>query len=183
MDINDLKKSWATLNHDDLDKGQLQKMIRVKNHPTLQKLRIKLLTEIILLTLFLFIYYDALDGNKKPVYINLLLISGILLFIINNAIGYLFVKKMIYLPNIVSSIQRQIVILNRMFALSIISSVFYSVTLLLFLTVSIDFTNTKYFILIGILLAFSVMFFVSFKTWNARINHFRQLLADFKNYT
>ena len=58
MELNDLKSGWQNAGGVFKSQEDLQRMTKVTNHPSLKKIRAKLIAETIGLTLFLFIYYD-----------------------------------------------------------------------------------------------------------------------------
>ena len=65
MELDDLKSGWQNAGGDLKSETDLQRMTRIANHPSIKKIRTKLIIESIVLLLILFIYYDWFDGNKK----------------------------------------------------------------------------------------------------------------------
>jgi hypothetical protein len=179
MNIDDLKSDWQRAGEQPHSEKELAMMTRVRNHPVLSKLRIKFVTEIVALTALLFLYYDALDGAEKPLYINAFLVLGISLFILNNALGYFQIQNPVITGNIRESLAHQRGILKKLAVLSLVSSVVYATALLLFLTYQTAFTQRKYIIMSGLIVAFVLMFYYSWISWKRKISHFSQLEADF----
>jgi cation transport ATPase len=179
MNIDDLKSDWHRVGNEPLSEKELAMMTRVRNHPSLRKLRIKFMTEIVALTALLFLFYDGFDGAEKPLSINILLITSIVLYIINNALGYSQIQNPSVKGNIREALAGQAHSLKRLAVLSLISSIVYAAALLFFLTYQTAFTQRKYIILSVLIIAFVLMFYYSWISWQRKIAHFRQLEADF----
>jgi uncharacterized membrane protein len=181
MDINDLKADWKNAGGSSINEANLKIMTKINEHPTLRNIRIKLIIEAIALIILLLIYYDGFDGAKKPWFLNLSLVFSILIYITNNVLGYFFTKNPIRADNISLSIHNQILVLRRLSVFSILSSVFYASTLIMFFSVSIKFTTIKYFLLACVILIFAIMFYFSYKKWQTKIDHFSHLLSGYLN--
>nr|WP_295928357.1 hypothetical protein [uncultured Dyadobacter sp.] len=179
MNIDDLKSDWQQDGSEPLSETQLAAMTRVRNHPSLHKLRIKFLTEIAALGAFLFVYYDGLDGAAKPLLVNALLIISILLYMFNNALGYFQIQNPSVTGNIRNALAKQAHALKRLAVLSLVSSIVYATALLIFLTYQTAFTQRKYIILSALIVAFVLLFYYSWISWQRKIAHFKQLEADF----
>jgi hypothetical protein len=179
MELNDLKSDWQNAGGAFKSKADLTRMTKVINHPSLKKIRIKLITETIGLLLFLFIYYDWFDGNQKPFYANFLLISGLLLYIFNDVIGYISLMK----PGIETNLKQFIhVYLVRIKRLSIFSSVIsflYGVSIVVFFTSTINFTKEKSLLLLFFIVVCFQMYFFVFRMWSKWINDLTQQVKDF----
>lgn len=179
MNIDDLKSDWRRAGAEPATEKELAMMTRVRNHPTLRKLRIKFMTEIAALTAMLLLYYDGLDGAEKPLLVNVLLIISIVLYILNNALGYFRIQNPSVGGNIKEALARQAHALKRLAVLSMVSSVVYAVALLFFLTYQMVFNQRKYIILSALIVTSILMFYYSWISWQRKIGHFRQLEADF----
>ncbi|MCF0070071.1 hypothetical protein LZD49_06280 [Dyadobacter sp. CY261] len=179
MNIDDLKSDWQHADQEIHSEKELAMMTRVRNHPVLRKLRVKFVAEIIALTAFLFLFYDAFDGNQKPLFVNILLIISILLYIINNALGYSQIQNPSVNSDIRASLARQTQRLKKMAILSLSSSVFYAGALVFFLTYRTVFTQHKYIILSILIFVFMLMFYYSGISWQRKIRHFKQMQEDF----
>lgn len=179
MNIDDLKSDWHRAGQESLSEKELAMMTRVRNHPSLRKLRVKFMMEIAALTALLFLFYDGLDGAQKPLIVNILLIVSIVIFITNNALGYLHIQNPVVSGNIREALARQARSLKRLAALSLASSVVYAATLLFFLTYQTAFTQRKYIILSTLIVSFLLLFYYSWISWQRKIARFRQLEADF----
>jgi len=179
MELNDLKSGWQNAGGAFRSEADLQKMTRIARHPSLKKIRIKLIMETIGLVFFLFVYYDWFDGDKKPFYVNLLLVSSLLLYISNDVIGYISITRPIRGINLKLSIQNYLIRLKHLSFFSLIISLLYSVSLIVFFTSVINFTKEKRLILAGIIIVLFQMLLLSFKIWSKRINKLKQQVNDF----
>jgi hypothetical protein len=179
MELNDIKSVWKDAGKISKSEAALYQMTKITNHPALKKIRTKYIFEIIGLVVFLLIYYNWFDGEKKPLYANLLLISAILLFIFNDVIGYLFMLKPIEGSNLKTSIHNYFVRVRRLSIFSIIISFLYSISIVIYFTSVISFAKEKYLILIGIIVTLLVMTYFSSKIWSIWIKNLKQQIKDF----
>ncbi len=179
MELNDLKSVWQNAGSSSKSEADLYHMTKIANHPSLKKIRTKLILETIGLVSFLLIYYNWFDGDKKPLYANLLLITAILLYLFNDVIGYLFMLKPIKGPNLKKSIQNFFVRIKRLFVFSIIISLLYSISIVIFFTSVISFTKEKYLILIGVVVTLLVMTYLSSRIWSNWIKNLKQQVEEF----
>jgi hypothetical protein len=179
MNIDDLKSDWQRAGDESLSEKELAMMTRVRNHPTLRKLRVKFMTEIAALTALLFVFYDGFDGAEKPLSVSIILIISIVLYILNNAWGYLHIQNPSVSGNIREALVRQVHSLKRLALFSMSSSIVYAAALLYFLTYQTAFTQRKYIILSALIITFLLLFYYSWISWQRKITHFKQMEADF----
>ena len=179
MELNELKSGWQNAGGTFKSQEDLQRMTKVTNHPSLKKIRTKLIAETIGLTLFLFIYYDWFDGDQKPLYANLLLVAALLLYISNDVLGYISISGPVMEQNLKISIQRYLMRIKRLAVFSLIITVLYSTAILIFFTSVIHFTKEKRFILLGCIIVLCQMILISYKTWGKWIRNLKQLINDF----
>ena len=179
MEPNDLKSDWQNAGGAFKSEADLQRMTKITNHPSLKRIRTKLIVETIGLVLFLFVYYDWFDGDKKPFYANLVLVSGLLLYIFNDVIGYISIIKPIMERNLKLSIQNYLVRIKRLSVFSLIVSFLYGIAIIVFFTSVINFSKEKNLILAGIIVVLFQMITLSFKTWTKRIKNLKQQVKDF----
>ncbi|MEO6284077.1 MAG: hypothetical protein ABIN80_03125 [Dyadobacter sp.] len=179
MNIDDLKSGWQNAGGQTHNEKELEMMIKIQNHPSLKKIRLKLIIEAILLTILLFVYYDGFDGAEKPFYVNALLVASAVMYVTNNLLGFFLIKNPIHAANIKLALARQVATLKKISAFSMLSSVIYGASLLLFLTSEIVFTQRKYIILAGLIVGFVLLFYYSMINWQRKIAHFKTLEGEF----
>ena len=179
MELNDLKSNWQNAGGVFKSEIELLNMTKITHHPSLKKIRIKLISEIIFLVLFLIIYYDWFDGDKKPFYANIVLVTGLLLYITNDIIGYVAIAKPISGLNLKLSITNYLAKIKRVAIFSLVFSFFYSVSLIVFFTSVIHFTREKRFLLLGLAIILFQLMFWSFRIWTKWIKSLKQQVRDF----
>jgi len=179
MELNDLKSSWQNAGGHFKGKTELADMTRITHHPSLKKIRRKLIAETIFLLFFLFIYYDWFDGDQKPLYANLVLVIGLLLYIANDIIGYISVAKPIHGSNLKLSISSYFSGIKRLAVFSLTFSLLYSICLIVFFTSVIHFTREKRLLLVALAILLFQLIFWSFRVWNRRIKSLVEQVKDF----
>ncbi len=179
MDLDDLKSTWKNAGSHDLQKNELLRLTQINNHATLRGMRYKLIIEIVVFTGFLALYYDAFDGDQKPVYANVMLVLSLVAFITGNVAAYYFTKNPIQGNNIKASLETRLLILRRIVRFWVVSSIIYSVSLLVFLSSSITFTNTKYGIILTLAIIAAIALYASFQKWKDKLQHFKKLVDNF----
>jgi len=179
MELNDLKSNWQNAGGTFKSEADLLNMTKITYHPSLKKIRIKLIVESIFLLLFLVIYYDWFDGDKKPFYANMILVTGLLLYIANDVIGYIAIAKPISGLNLKLSITNYFAKIKRLAILSFTFSFLYSISLIVFFTSVIHFTREKRFLLLGLTVILFQLMFLSFRVWTKRIKSLKQQVIDF----
>jgi len=179
MEINDLKSGWQSIEVPFKSEADLLKMTQIKNHPSIRSIRTKLIMETISMVLFLTVYYDWFDGDKKPLFANALLVIGLLLYIATDVIGYISISKRIHGADLKISLDRYLAKIRSLANYSLISSILYSVSFLLFFSSVIQFTKEKSFILLGLVIVMVQMVFWSQRIWRKWINSLQQQVKEF----
>jgi hypothetical protein len=179
MELNDLKAGWQNTTGEFKSEEDLQRMTRMVNHPSIKKIRTKLVIETITLVFFLLIYYDWFDGDKKPFYANLALVVGLLLYIFNDIIGYIAIIRPIRGANLKLSIQDYLMSVKRLSISSIIVTSLYSLSIIIFFTSVINFTKEKGLILVFSSVIVCQLILLSFRIWTKWIKKLKQQVKDF----
>ena len=179
MELNDLKSGWQNAGGEFKSKEDLQRMTKMVNHPSIKKIRTKLVIETVVLVFFLFIYYDWFDGDKKPFYANLSLVVGLLLYIFNDVIGYIAIIRPIRGANLKLSIQNYLMRVKRLSISSIIITSLYSLSIIIFFTSVITFTKEKGFILVFSSVVGCQLILLSFRMWTKWIKNLKLQVKEF----
>jgi hypothetical protein len=169
MELDELKSSWQSAGGAFKIEADILTMTRISNHPSLKRIRRKLVFEAIILAFMLVVYYDWFDGDKKPVYANVLLVSSLLLYIINDIVGYISMLNPVSGINIKDSIKNYLIRIKRLAICSLLVSFLYSVCLILFFTSVIKFTKEKNFILLAMFIILTQLMLWSYRVWRNRI--------------
>lgn len=175
MENDPLKSMWNNLGDTPKDQQTLKKM---KSAAIFRKMRRQLLTEAIAFTLFLIVYYDFFDGDKKPVYANLALIGASLFAIIHSLLGYKLATRVMQADTIRHSLNKSLSRLRTYAVMSVSSRVLATTCLLVFFTSVIKFTPYKYMLLIMILAIFCFQIIMLWNIWKKRI---RKVQSDITN--
>lgn len=179
MELDNLKSAWQHAGGHRKNENELNQMTKLVNHPSLKRIKTKLIVETIALTFFLIVYYDWFDGYKKSFFANAVLVIGLSLYIINDIVGYVSIARPVWGSDLKASIRNYVARLKRFAILSLFVSVLYSVSLTVYFTSVINFTKEKRLILAGIVVVLLVLFRISFKKWNQRIKALEHQAQEF----
>ncbi|HEY3372857.1 MAG TPA: hypothetical protein VGK10_18555 [Prolixibacteraceae bacterium] len=179
MELQDLKSAWQNTEVSIKSEADLLKMTKMKNHPSIKRIRTKLIVETIGFVFFLTIYYDWFDGDQKPLYANILLVIGLLLYIANDVIGYISIEKKLNGSDLKVSIEKYLARINQLSVFSLICTFLYSLCILLYFTSVIHFTKEKSFLLLGLVIVLIQILFWSHRIWNRWIKSLQQQIKDF----
>jgi hypothetical protein len=179
MELTDLKTEWQSADVLFKSEADLLKMTRIKNHPSLKKIRTKLIVETLSFVLFLTVYYDWFDGDRKPLYANALLVGSLLLYIIDDVIGYIAIVKKINGSGLKISLEKYLARIKQLAAFSLICSILYGLSLLTYFSSVIHFTREKSFLLLGLLIVLVQMVLWSQRIWSRWIKSLQQQVESF----
>lgn len=180
MEGDALQSAWQQMTASQRTNTELQAMMKENTHPVLKRIRKQLIIETIAFTAFLFVYYDFFDGDRKPVYANVLLVSAMLLVILHNIPGYMMARQTINSDNIKQSLQVQLKKMRTYAALSIAARVLTSACLLLFFTSVITFTTQKSWLLAVLIAVMVVQLGWLAVIWLKRIRQMRTTIDLFQ---
>jgi hypothetical protein len=181
MEIDELKSVWKNIETPAKTTEEIQLMLLENKHPILKKIRKQLTLEIIIWSVFLFCYYNIFDGDKKPMAINIILISGFLLSLVHNLMGYRSTKYLLNGSTIKESLENYLSGVKSYAIISILSRVLLMTGFILFFTYGIHFNAGKYLSLAVIILIFLIQLFLLYRLWAGRLKNFRisvESLAD-----
>ncbi len=178
MELEDLKSNWQNSGSTIKTETDLQKMTKLKRHPSIKKIRVKLIVETIALIFFLLIYYDWFDGDKKSFIINVLLVTSVLLYLLNDVIGYVALLRPVRGINLKVSIQNYLVGIKRISVFSLAVSFLYSICIIVFFTSVIQFTNQKKLLLAGIIIVLVASIFSSYIIWGKWVTNLKKQVNE-----
>lgn len=181
MEPNDFRDTWKNISSPNLSAKSIPDMLKSNSHPALKKAQLQVTIESICLILFFITYYTALDGDSKPLYINIVFGSTILLSVIQQLSifkmpGYINTES-----DLRSSLKSYKNNLSRFYILTIITRITFLIGFMLFSTYNIDW-GTKKIIFTGIIiLIFSIQLILFQRIWYKRINTIRKDIQYFED--
>lgn len=161
--------AWQAAETTSKNNAELITMLKDGQHPVLKHMRRQLIIETIAFTIFLFLYYDLFDGDRKPMYANMFIITGMLIVIVHNIIGYIFTKSQLQGSNLKQSLELHLVSLKKHATISIICRALMASCLLLFFTSVMSFNANKFWSMVTIVLILSIQLIVLWSLWRKRI--------------
>lgn len=178
MHLKEFKSTWNTIETPVFSSEEIYKMLSENNHPVIRRIRTQLTIEIIVWSIFLICYYSVFDGERKPVWINILLICSVLIPLGYNFMGYRISKYLIQGSNIRESLMNYIAKVRVFAVISIVSRQVYLMGILLFFTYGLKFNSERYMPLIVIGLIFIFQLWISCRIWNKRIENIRNAITS-----
>jgi hypothetical protein len=179
MEQDALKSAWQGMDANRKSNTELSSMMRESGHPVLKRIRKQLILETLSFTALLFVYYDFFDGDRKPFYANVLLVSALLFVLLHNIVGYVLTKRPVTGNSIKQSLHHQLLKLKTYAAVSVASRVLTAACLLLFFTSVINFTANKYWMLAAMILLFVIQIALLSGIWRKRIRQMRVTINSF----
>lgn len=176
MELNQLQSAWKGMDGENKNNGDLSNMLRENRHPVLKGIRLQMITETIAWTFFLFVYYDMFDGDRRPFYLNALLVMTVVLLLLHSITGYLSAKKLVNGNNLKQSLLNYLSKIKTYAVISVASRVFTIICLLLFFIATIQFTSGKYWLLAGIILLIPIQAFLLSRIWGKRIKKLKAVI-------
>lgn len=167
--MDTLRSAWQEMPGNEKKTAELRGMLQEGKHPVLKQLRRQVIIESGLFTVFLALYYDMFDGHQKPLWLNALLVAGVLLVIGHGLLGYFHAKRTVGENNLRQALALRLKQLKTFAVLSVIFRMLSMSCILLFLTYAITFTIDKQIILGWALLAQIILFAVLIWVWVGRI--------------
>ncbi|MGB0525208.1 MAG: hypothetical protein ACPGJS_19705 [Flammeovirgaceae bacterium] len=178
MELDDFKSSWQSDTSPPKSSSEIQSMTQLHTHPTMKRIKIKLILELIGISFFALIYWDAFDGNLKPLAANIALGIGILAFLSNQVIGLVVLFKPIQGSNLLLSSENYLNKLRNYARASLLATVLFNGCLFYFFFSIIDFTPQKVLILVGICIVFMGMLYLHSFVWRKHLNQLKQVIDE-----
>lgn len=177
--MNELKTGWANAGHHFKKKEDLEKMKKMIRHPVIKRIRTRLLMQVAALSLFLLVYYDWFDGDKRPMYANLALVTGLVMYLLNDILGYLLLIKPVGEASLKQSLLEYLTRVKKLSVLSVMVTLLYSTSLFVFFTATIAFSKEKWLTLLFSTVIVFQLIRLSSRLWSRWIKKLNQQIADF----
>jgi len=182
MELSDLRKDWQDADVVSKNEQELKRMADFMHHPVVRRIKVKFLIEFVSMTILLFVYYDWFDGDKKPVYANILFVSGIILYMLNNTFAYVsLMLRPVTAANIKHSHELFLTKVKRLSVASIIISFIYAASFVLFFFSTITFTHSNYNLLVILIVMLILMFYLSHRLWRRWIKQLTMQVREFNS--
>jgi hypothetical protein len=173
MELDNLKSAWQGIDSNPRNSAELREMMQEKKHPALKRIRKQLVVESVLYTVFLVVYYDLFDGDRKPAYANVALVAALVLAIAHNLTGYALARKRMQGDNLRESLEEHLAKMKAFAFASVLTRVLAAAGLLFFFGSVIEFDQKRYWILAGMLLALGVQVALLSATWVKRLRRLK----------
>lgn len=180
MERDPLQSAWQQMPAEPENNRNIKAMMRAGNHPVLKGIRRQLIIETVVFILFLVVYYDLFDGDRKPFLANVLLVAAMVLSIVHNIIGYRLAGSRLQGDTLMATVQQQLTHMKTYAVLSVLSRGLAGGCLLFFFSMAISFTTAKYWILAGILLFFVLQLLFLSRIWAGRISRLQQTVSQLR---
>ncbi|WP_257669801.1 hypothetical protein [Parapedobacter tibetensis] len=179
MENDALKSAWQGMDTPQKSNTELKSIMQESAHPVLKGIRMQLMIEIVGFTVFLLVYYDFFDGDRKPFYANVLLVSAMLFVIVHNIIGYVLTKRGVKGNNIKQSLEDRFSKMKTYAMVSIATRMLAAVCLWFFFLSVIKFNADRYWMLAVVVLVVVVQITVLSKIWVRRIKRMKEAIGSF----
>jgi len=179
MELNDLKSVWKNAGGQLKSEEDLEKMTKIMNHPVIKRVKTKLAIQIALLVVFGFVYYDWFDGVRKPFYANAALITGLVLYVLNDIVGYISLTRPVGNTHLRQSVGDYLKRVKRLSLFSLIATLLYGSLIIVFFASAIHFTKEKALTLMFCLIIMIQLILLSSKLWARWIKKLNRQIADF----
>ncbi|MGO4289747.1 hypothetical protein [Chitinophaga sp. RAB17] len=178
--MDPLKAAWDNAPTPSRNTAELAAIANRQASPVMRGIRKQLIIELVGYTLFLVAYYDFFDGNKKPFYLNALLVVSVLFLLAYNVFGYTLAKNPAIGSNLLENMQQQLQQLKRYALVSVSCRVFAMAGIFTFFLANIRWDNSKYAAVGVIVIVTLLAIFVHRSIWAGRIKRLRNTIAALK---
>ena len=177
MEFDEMKAAWKSATAVPKTNEEISSMIREYRHPVLKGIRKQTAMEFAGWSAFLICYYSMFDGDKKPGFINLILIAVVMISLLHNLYSYTLAKNLVAGSNLSASLAVYIKKIAVFRNCSLAARALLMMGLILFFTYGTHFTTIKYESLAGLCLVFLCLLWLLYRTWTNRLKKLRQTLA------
>ncbi|RFS20695.1 hypothetical protein DVR12_19245 [Chitinophaga silvatica] len=181
MEPNDFRNNWKNISTPNLSSKSIYDMLKTNTHPVLRNAKLQVTIESIFLVLFLITYYTALDGQDKPLYINIIFAGTILLNVIQQLTIFNLPSYISAESNIRTSLKSYKRNLSRFYILTIVTRISFMFGFILFSTSNIIWGTNKLISLMLLVVIFFIQLILFQRTWYKRIINIRNDIQYFED--
>ncbi|MEL6651286.1 MAG: hypothetical protein AAFQ87_10830 [Bacteroidota bacterium] len=181
MDLEQFKSAWQATEERSAKQvsiNELNQIMKMKTQKSMGRMRLRLIIEAVLLTLFLFLFYNGFDGYNKPWALNVLL--G--LAVGGTVIHKLYALRFIHLGLQGESLKESLRFLSQRFrqqgGVSALLLVGYNVAWLLYASVNVELTQYLALALVVVLIVILTVAFFTWRSWNKRAQEMEGHLTE-----
>ncbi|MBO3700754.1 hypothetical protein [Roseivirga sp. E12] len=178
MGLDDFKDTWQQSGLETKDDAELVQMISVAKNPRIKRIRSRMIIETILTVLLIAIVMTGLDSEEKPLWTNIALIIAGLSYVINRVMGHAKLKSPKLDENTRKITELMIQDIKKLSISSTITALLLGSTLLLFLSINIDFDTDKLYLLGAMVLTMLVLTYLSTRVWRLQIRSLKEVLNE-----
>lgn len=179
MNIDELKNDWQNFQPENT--GMKEQPMLKKGNNQLNAIRLRLAVEMVSYALFLAVYYTMFDGDKKPLYANLLLVGSFFMVIVHSLTGYLAAKNIISGENILQSMTKFHKKLKGYAMISLLTRTVSLICLLIFFVSSVELNTKKNWILVSLVLLVATQAYINNKIWSDRIKKIGDCIENWQS--
>ncbi|MEO1451727.1 MAG: hypothetical protein AAFV07_19515 [Bacteroidota bacterium] len=178
MNLDELKQDWQQIGGPDKASGELEQMTRLQQHPALRSVRTRLLMEGGFIFAFLMLYYTALDGDQKPLWVNLGLIGAALIYLGHHVWNAWTLQKAPSEATLINSLRETENRLRTLRVSSLVISAFWGFSLISFLIYPRTILDIPFMWSLGSLVTLIVLLTFSYRIWGQRISQIQRTWKD-----
>lgn len=179
MDLDALKSEWKNLAEaSPKQQEQIRKMAEKGSFKFINRIRRRLLVEVIVMSLLLLVYIDWFDGHLKPLWVNVLLGCSLVLLIGHDFMIYRSVNLQFKGLNLKQSLQRLFTDLQLQSRVSVVLMGLFYLAWIVFLTINITFTPVKIVMLPVIMMICLVALWIIARQWRKVIHQLKSCIEE-----
>jgi hypothetical protein len=169
--MDPLKSAWNNAATDETD-------IKIVRPPVLKSIRRQLTIETICYTIFLLVYYNFFDGDKKSFFLNSILVISVSLLLLHNVAGYMITNNPVGSNNLKESLTIYLEKLKRYAVIAVASRAIAFSGIMLFFMGNIRWTSAKYYALVFIICLLGIQIYSLGRIWAGRIRKIKGVLFE-----
>jgi hypothetical protein len=177
MELDELRSTWNKIETPVKTAEELQLMLAENRHPVLKVIRKQIIIEIVGWSAFVLCYYTMFDGDRKPLFINAILVGTVLAAMVHNLMGYSFARYLVNGDTIKTSLKNYFSKVKVYAVLSVGFRLLFITGLLMFFSYNIHFNTRKYVLLaVGLgILGFQLVLLG--RIWIKRLKNLKKTLT------
>jgi hypothetical protein len=179
MELDALKSEWKHWGEETpKQQEQIRKMAEKGNFKFLKHIKRRLLIESGALFLLLIVYFDWFDGHLKPIWVNILLACSLVLFIGHDLMVYYSLNLHLQGKNLKESLNRLLTDLKFQARIATVLITVFYIAMLTFLTININFTQTKVLMLLALVLICGGGLWMTITWWQKRLRSLKKCISE-----